>query len=128
MKKVRDVMARGVVTVRLDTPVKDVAKILIENGVSGVVVVDEKGEVWGVITDTDLIKCYTDGKAGAVAEDIMSPQTLTVDPEMKLREAAAFLCSKGIHRAFVMSAGHACTKNFPVGVISVTDIVREITH
>lgn len=127
MKKVRDVMVRSVVTVHLDTPIKEIAKILIENDVSGVVTVDDKGEAWGVITDIDLVRCYAEGKIDAVAEDVMSPQTLAVDPEMSLVDAATFMCSNGIHRAFVMSARSAhVTKNFPIGVISVTDIVREL--
>ncbi|MDI6639559.1 MAG: CBS domain-containing protein [Methanocellales archaeon] len=127
MKKVRDVMTRGVVTVRLDTSAKEVAEVLIENNISGVVVVNSMGEAWGVVTETDLVKCYAEGKIDVVAEDIMSPQTLAVDPETSLKDAAAFMHSHQIHRAFVMSARSAyVTKSVPIGVISATDIAREL--
>ena len=114
MKKVRDVMTRGVVTVHLDTSAKEVAEVLIENNISGVVVVNSMGEAWGAVTETDLVKCYAEGKIDVVAEDIMSPQTLAVDPEMSLKDAAAFMHSHQIHRAFVMSARSAyVTKSVP---------------
>ena len=127
MKKVRDVMVKGVVTVHLDTSAKEIAEVLIDNNISGVVVVDSMGETWGVVTDMDLVKCYAEGKIDLVAGDIMSPQTLAVDPEMDLKDAAAFMHSHQIHRAFVMSAKSAyVTKNIPIGVISATDVAREL--
>ena len=127
MKKVRDVMFKGVVTVHLDTSVKEIAEVLIENNISGVVAVDGMGESWGVVTDMDLVKCYAEGKIDAVAENIMSPETLSVDPEMSLKDAAAFMHSHQIHRAFVMSARSAyVTKNIPIGGISATDVAREM--
>ncbi|MDD2777952.1 MAG: CBS domain-containing protein [Methanocellales archaeon] len=129
MKKVRDVMFKGVVTVHLDTSIKDIAAVLIQNNISGVVAVDSTGETWGVVTDMDLVKCYAEGKIDVVAENIMSPQTLAVDPEMSLKDAAAFMHSHQIHRAFVMSARSAyVTKNIPIGVISATDVARELAR
>ncbi len=120
-------MVRGVVTIHLDTSAKEIAEVLIKNNISGVVTVDSAGETWGVVTDMDLVKCYAEGKTDVVAENIMSPQTLTLDPEMSLKDAAAFMHSHQIHRAFVMSArGPYVTKNIPVGVVSATDIAREL--
>ena len=127
MKKVRDVMIKGVVTVHLDTSVKEIAEVLIKNNISAVVTVDSTGETWGVVTDMDLVKCYAEGKIDVAAEDIMSPQTLAVDPDMSLKDAAALMHSHQIHRAFVMSARSAyVTKNIPIGVISATDVAREM--
>ncbi|MDD2666217.1 MAG: CBS domain-containing protein [Methanocellales archaeon] len=129
MKKVRDVMTKGVVTIHLDTSVKEIAAVLIKNDISGVVAVDSTGETWGVVTDMDLVKCYAEGKTDVVAESIMSPQTLAVDPDMSLKDAAAFMHSHQIHRAFVMSARSAyVTKNIPIGVISATDVARELAR
>lgn len=120
-------MSKGVVTVHLDTSAKKIAEILIKNNISGVVTVDSTGETWGVVTDMDLVKCYAEGKTDVVAENIMSPQTLAVGPETSLKDAAAFMHSHQIHRAFVMSTRSPyVTKNIPVGVISATDIAREL--
>jgi CBS domain-containing protein len=53
--RVADVMTRDVATVRPDTPLKDVARELIERGISGMPVVDDEGRVVGVISETDLV-------------------------------------------------------------------------
>lgn len=53
---VRDVMTREVVTVRGDTPVKDVAETLVAHGVSAVPVVDAENRVLGVVSEADLLR------------------------------------------------------------------------
>ena len=55
MMKVADVMTRPVFTVRRDTPLKDVARLLVDHGVSGVPVVDDDGTVAGVVSEADFL-------------------------------------------------------------------------
>ena len=50
----RDVMTTSVLTVLPDTPLKDVARLLIDGDVSGVPVVDEGGAVLGVVSEGDV--------------------------------------------------------------------------
>ncbi|MCS7236628.1 MAG: CBS domain-containing protein, partial [Armatimonadota bacterium] len=51
----RDVMTSPVVTVQPDTPVKEVARILLTHHISGVPVVDEQGKLVGILTEADLL-------------------------------------------------------------------------
>lgn len=53
---VRDVMTRGVITVSLDTQVREIAKLMVEKDISGVAVTAPDNEVVGVIAEMDLIK------------------------------------------------------------------------
>jgi Mg/Co/Ni transporter MgtE len=53
--RVQDVMTQGVTTVTPDTPLKDVARKLVERGISGVPVVDEDGHVVGVVSEADVL-------------------------------------------------------------------------
>ena len=55
MLKIADVMTKPVLTVRRNTPLKDVARLLIDSGVSGVPVVDDDGAVLGVISEADFL-------------------------------------------------------------------------
>ncbi len=55
MLKVRDLMTGEVVTVRPTTPIKDVARLLIEHRISGMPVVDDGGRIVGVVSEGDLI-------------------------------------------------------------------------
>src|SRR5512139_3757302 len=53
--KVSDIMTREVTTVKRDTSVNDVAKVMGAKDISGVPVVDDANHVVGIITELDLI-------------------------------------------------------------------------
>jgi CBS domain containing-hemolysin-like protein len=53
--KARDVMTSAVTLVGPDTPIREVAKILFEHGISAVPVVSEAGVPIGMISEGDLI-------------------------------------------------------------------------
>src|SRR5450756_2367078 len=55
MTTVRDVMTTPVITVRPDTPLKEVARVLVHHLISGVPVVDDVGRVVGLISETDFL-------------------------------------------------------------------------
>lgn len=55
MLKVADVMSTRVVSVERLTPLKDVARLLVDNGISGVPVIDEDGSLAGVVSEGDLL-------------------------------------------------------------------------
>jgi CBS domain-containing protein len=53
--KVRDIMSSPAITVTPDTSVRDVARIMRENHISGVPVVDDSQNLLGLVTEVDLI-------------------------------------------------------------------------
>ena len=54
--KVADIMTRDVVTVHQDWTVEEAADLMLERKISGAPVVDDEGQLCGVITQTDLFK------------------------------------------------------------------------
>lgn len=54
--KVRDIMDTNVITVTTETPYSEVVKTIYEHHMSGVPVVDEKGEPVGFVTDKDILR------------------------------------------------------------------------
>ncbi|MBW1888600.1 MAG: CBS domain-containing protein [Deltaproteobacteria bacterium] len=54
--KVKKIMSKNPITVPLDFTVEETAEILMKNKISGVPVVDEGGQVVGVITQNDIFK------------------------------------------------------------------------
>ena len=50
------IMSRYPITVPLDYTVEETAEVLLTNGISGAPVVDQKGEIRGIITKNDLFK------------------------------------------------------------------------
>ena len=53
--KASEVMARDVVTVRPETTVKEIAELMAQRRISGIPVVDETGELVGILSETDLL-------------------------------------------------------------------------
>src|SRR5262245_50182251 len=54
--KAMDVMVRDVVTVKPETDVATAIKLLVENDISALPVVDQTGTVVGVISEADLVR------------------------------------------------------------------------
>ena len=55
MKKVSDIMTSDVISVTPDVKVAQITRLLVDNHLTGVPVVDEHGIVLGIITEEDLI-------------------------------------------------------------------------
>ena len=53
--KASEIMTRDVVTVRLETPVQNVAKLMINHRISGIPVIEDSGLV-GIISENDLLR------------------------------------------------------------------------
>lgn len=138
---VRDVMTVDVISVRPETPLKEVARTLSEHGISGVPVVDEAGGVQGVVSEADfLIKEQkqsprrhsllfswlvdrtesqrVEGKLHATtAGEAMTRPPITIGPDRPLREAAAVMTRSDVNRLPVVSEGKL------VGIVTRADLV-----
>ncbi|MEE9594710.1 MAG: CBS domain-containing protein [Candidatus Hydrothermarchaeales archaeon] len=123
--KVKEVMQEDVITVRFNTPVKEVVKILRTEGISGVVVVDMVGEIMGVVSTLDIFKILgTKEEANSlIAEDIMTPFSINITPEDNLVEATSAMLENNIHRLIVVASP---TRRRPIGIVTATDIVNNI--
>ena len=121
-KRVRDVMTRGVITVPFDTPVSEIAKLLVRERLSGIVVTAPSGEAVGVISEIDIIKVFEKDWDKLTAEDVMSTVVRTIDPETTLRKAAAIMRDLNIHRLVILSLKPA--PGVPIGILTASDILR----
>ena len=125
-KLLRDVMTRDVVTVSINDTVKQIARLLSKNDISGVAVVGDDGKVVGVISEMDIIKVI--GIAdweNKTAESIMTPNLETVEPTSRIIDAANMMKRKHVHRLLILSEGGVGMSQKPIGILSASDIVRE---
>jgi CBS domain-containing protein len=53
---IEKIMTRNVLTVMADTPILDAAEMMLEHKVSGLPVVDEKKNLVGIITESDIFR------------------------------------------------------------------------
>lgn len=125
----RDVMTRGVVSVPMHATVKQIAEILSKKRLSAVAVSGPEGEAIGLVSTMDILKAI--GKEdweNQRAEDIMTTYLESLDPECQLNEAVRIMREKHIHRLFVFSERGVGASQRPIGVLSISDIVKEAAN
>lgn len=81
-------------------------------------VLDDKGNLAGVITDGDLRRHMGETLLAAKAGDVMSKNPITVSSQQLAAEALGIMNSKSITCLFVVDAG------VPVGILHVHDCLR----
>jgi CBS domain-containing protein len=142
MSKVRDVMTTGATAVGPGMPLKDVARLLLARGISGVPVVGADGEVLGVVSEGDfLVKERGSGAvahrplsalfgesretraqlakvAATTAGEAMSTPAVTIDADRPVTEAAALMAEHRIKRLPVTEGGRL------VGIVTRADLLR----
>ncbi len=125
-KLLRDVMTRGVVTVSINDTVMQIARLLTEKDISGVVVIGDEGKAVGVISEMDIIKVIgIENWENKTAESIMTSNLETVEPTSRLIDAANMMNRKHVHRLLVLSERGIGMSQKPIGILSVRDIVKE---
>ena len=125
-KLVRDVMHRKVMSCRVDTPLHEVARRLDSEKINALVVVDESGDLSGVVSQTDLVKVCERDWGSMVAEDVMTSDVVTVVADIPVLAAVELMVDNQIHRVVITQGGLAPRR--PVGVLSMTDVVREMAR
>jgi CBS-domain-containing membrane protein len=125
-KLVRDVMHRKVISCRVDSPLKEVARLLDSEGINALVVVDEGGDLSGVVSQTDLVKAFDQQWESMLAEDVMTPDVVTIVADIPVHTAVELMVDNQIHRVVITQGGLAPRR--PVGVLSMTDVVREMAR
>lgn len=121
--RVKDLMHRGIISCGLDDTVGAVAKTMVDNEIHAVVVM-ESGLAVGVVSQTDMVLARqgrTPEQARAMkARDIMTPGCATCSSDILLSDAVSQMTGRRMHRLIVTEGDK------PVGVISMTDVVRKI--
>jgi CBS domain-containing protein len=124
-------MTRELEIAQLDTPIAKIAQTMHERGISGVPVVDGKGNVVGVISRTDLIRIslHHPGKRAKThvmplpdrrARDVMTPRAYEISSSALLRDAAHQMIDREVHRLFVTEGGRLA------GVICAVDLAAAV--
>lgn len=125
-KLLKDVMTKRVVTIPSTLSIKEVTKIMAREEVSGVAVSSPARGIVGIVSECDVLRHF--GKRNwelLTAEEIMTPYVEAIRPEMTLVQAADVMQKKRIHRLLVMGRDLS-EPQMPAGIISASDIVREI--
>lgn len=121
---VRDYMAKHLVSFSPDMDVLDAIHQLVQHGIAGAPVVNENGDLVGMLSELDCLKValnagYYSQRGGPVAE-FMRAGVETVDAEMSIVDLAQKFLDSRFRRFPVMK------DNRLVGQISRRDVLRAL--
>ncbi len=136
LKKIiaKDIMSEIVVSVSQDALVKDAAHLMMRDRVSGVPVMDEKKNIIGIVTLTDLFKAIHESikdedvdflkeilqRKDKKVSEIMTKNVLAISPEACLHEIIAIMIEYNIHTFPVKD------KDQLIGIIGRHDILNAV--
>ena len=117
---VRDCMSARPVTVREDADYKDALRLMQDNSLHHVPVLDHRENLVGIVAERDLLLAATHHMQAAVdVADVMHREVVTTTGDASVGEAAALMVDHRIGGLPVLDAGSRV-----VGVITETDIFR----
>ena len=119
-RTVREAMSRRVVTVSPDEVLSEVARLIVQRGITGFPVVSSKGAVLGVVAQSDLVaadRLANNGRQAQTVREVMSSRVLSIGPDEPLANAAQMLRHHRVHRLLVLEDERL------VGVITPLDLM-----
>ena len=123
---VRDYMAGQLITFKPDTEIMDAIHELVNRRVAGAPVVDDKGDLVGMLSDLDCMKVALNagyyGDWGGPVSDYMTTAVESVDAEMNIVDLAQRFLDSGYRRFPVLR------NNRLVGQISRRDALRALSE
>jgi CBS domain-containing protein len=118
--KVRDIMtSEGLATATLDTTLAEIAERMRDENVGAIPIVDDDDKLCGIVTDRDIVvRAVAEGEdpAECTAEEILSGQLHTIDPDADLEEVADLMARHQIRRLPVVE------EEVVIGMISLGDL------
>ncbi|GMQ86395.1 MAG: CBS domain-containing protein [Acidimicrobiia bacterium] len=123
-----DLMTTEVIAVSRDTGLREAARLMFRNRVSGLPVTDPDGMLTGIITEADFLRLEVERQEGGSEQavtvgEVMSIGVVTIRPEMEIYEAAKIMTVQEVKRLPVVD-----DDNRLLGVISRADIVSIFTR
>lgn len=148
--KVKDIMEKNIKTIGPEESVKTLADLFIKEKVGGLPVVNDKGDLIGIVTEADLIVqdarihfptyihlldsfIYLPSSVdrfdrefkkalGATVKDIMTSEVITATEDKTVEDVATVMMDKNISRVPIVNK-----KGKLQGIVTKRDIVRVIS-
>lgn len=136
-KLVRDLMRRDVISIPQTASIWELSRLLTERGISGVPVVDAQGEVVGVVSRADIVRCMQDlprrrfqengfyveddeipPSAFVRVADIMNRAVISAPSTTTVSEFSRLMLAHRIHRILIIDGRKL------VGIVTTSDILK----
>jgi len=118
-RPVKDYIKGKPTTIPANATIQEASRILIRSNIHGAPV-EEKGEIMGIVTFTDIGGTLAKGKLNVKIKDIMTKDIIAVDGNMPLYEVVKVFDKNKVGRLMVRINGEL------KGIISKTDVLHQL--
>jgi CBS domain-containing protein len=122
--RAKDFMTKDVIVAHPEMEAYDAILLLLKHKISGMPVVDDRGEVVGIISERDCLKTLVNAQyhelPTAFVKDLMSTDPRSITPHTEIMEVAEVFLESGFRRLPVLDEGRM------VGLVSRRDVLRVI--
>ncbi len=148
-RKIYEIMTQGVITIAINSNVRESAKLLSDKNIHRVLVMNNDGEILGLVSTTDILKIFGKEFSGRSLDDIIAGEIMTdgvktIEQWRTIGEAVRKMKDEHIHALLVlfmqegrnldeakkkspiMAIGALHGTNLPVGFLSASDIIKAI--
>ena len=119
MTTVQDIMTTDLTTVPMSAPIEQAARLMRDEDIGDVIVINDEGGLVGLLTDRDIaIRAIADGKdpSDTAVRDICSADLVTVRPGEDVGAVAELMRGRAVRRIPVVDGDR------PVGIVSLGDL------
>ena len=121
-RKIEDVMTRDVETVGRAATLREIARAMKLREIGDVIVVDEQGKLFGIVTDRDIVlRGIAEGgnpDEVTASEVCSSEEVIQLSPDASTDDAIRLMAEHAIRRVPVVQDGKL------VGIVSIGDLAK----
>jgi CBS domain-containing protein len=120
MATVADLMVKDVLTVEPSDTIGEAAEKMNASNVGAVVVMEDMVRIVGIVTERDLLRAVASRARAAEARvrQWMTPNPVTIDPDLTIEEAAKIMFDNNFRHLPVVKDGRA------LGIVSLRLLAR----
>lgn len=123
---VRDLMNVGVPSCAVDTPITELARLLLEKHEEAVVVLNADKHAVGVVSRDELVKAYArDDRRQLTAEQVMRDEVPQLPPDIPLTAAAQLMQDMGVRTVYIVHHSEGVT--YPAAMLTYEHLLRHLS-
>ena len=125
MFEIEDIMTKDVITVNKDTTIQEAIRIMVENNITGLPVVNNKMQLVGIISEKDVLTLlYNVGSRSGRVREFMTRKVVSFDIEDGVVNVCDCLVNNHFRRIPIVQG----PKKKLVGIITRKNIVQRISE
>jgi CBS domain-containing protein len=118
------IMSEPVTTITPDTTVRAAARTMREREIGSLGVIDDDGELLGILTSTDFVSAVADERSMAETPvtEFMTEDVITTGANASIRDIADVMTEHGFHHVPVVDEGKL------IGMVTTSDLTAYLSH